>query len=83
MPAGSGEACRSRVRAQVMTEGGPWHSRKLQSGEEFMERLRRRFLEMHSPEQQRGGQLVHRPFARLVVLRRAGGEGGGSARSCL
>jgi hypothetical protein len=65
-----------------MTEGGPWHARKLQSGEEFMERLRRRFLEHYGPEQH-GGRLVHSPFARLVVLRRAGGEGSSAARPCL
>jgi hypothetical protein len=86
---GLGGALRVWRLAQVMTEGGPWHARKLQSGEEFMERLGRRFLaRCGGPgDEQRGRRLVHSPFARLVVLRRAAGSEGGAsssaARSCL
>ncbi len=70
---------------QVMTEGGPWHARKLQAGEDFMERVKARWL-ARCPVEQHGSELLHRPFARLVVLRKAAAEettSGSAARSSL
>lgn len=55
-----------------MTRAGPWHSRRLQYGDEHMEELRAAFLQGYGPD---GGRqpLQHAPEARLIVLRRQRG----------
>jgi ubiquinone/menaquinone biosynthesis C-methylase UbiE len=50
---------------QVMTESGPWHVRRLKFGDAEMESLKAAFLFGDKKE-----PLVHRPFARLLVLRK-------------
>ena len=65
---------------QVMTEGGPWHARKLQSGERFMAAIKERWLASY-PQERLGQQLSHSPSARLVLLRRR--RQGGKRRSWL
>jgi hypothetical protein len=70
------------ARAQVMTEGGPWHARKLQAGEDFMQRVKARWLARY-PAEQHGSELVHRPSARLVMLRKAQDAAAPAARSSL
>lgn len=52
---------------QGMVRSGPWHSRLLHYGEEHMQQLRQQFMAAYPNPAK---PLVHRPHARLLVLRR-------------
>jgi hypothetical protein len=53
-----------------MTRDGPWHSRRLQLGDGYMAEAKERFMLAGKYNERRPEPLIHRPAARLIVLRR-------------
>lgn len=53
---------------QVMTEAGPWHSRRLHLGQQHMLALKQDFMSAYANTSI--GPVEHRPCARLIVIQK-------------
>ncbi|GFH14188.1 hypothetical protein HaLaN_11456, partial [Haematococcus lacustris] len=64
----------SHMALQVMTNGGPWHARRVVEGDAATDALRDAWLQalrVRQPDITLASPLRHSPAARLLVIRRS------------